>query len=95
MGQLVLSRKEGDTIVIDESTTITVHRIRGGKVRIGIDAPRSSAIRRGELEPRGAARPTDVDGEHVLDESPAGGSSAVVGGGESYVDQAAITQVAG
>ena len=45
---LVLGRKEGETIVIADSITITVVRA-GYSVRIGIDAPRGVDVIRGEL----------------------------------------------
>lgn len=36
---LVLNRKEGETILLGEGITITVTRIGGSQVRLGIDAP--------------------------------------------------------
>lgn len=47
---LVLSRKEGDAIVIDGQIEVTVLRVEGNKVRIGITAPREVRVVRGELE---------------------------------------------
>lgn len=51
---LVLSRKVGQTIEIGSDITLVVTRTAGGRVQIGIDAPREVAVRRGELtsEPR-------------------------------------------
>jgi carbon storage regulator len=46
---LVLSRKQGQTVEIGEQVTITVTQVRGNQVRLGIDAPKEIAIRRGEL----------------------------------------------
>lgn len=46
---LVLSRKENERIVIDNRIQITVLRIEGNCVRIGIDAPQDVAILRSEL----------------------------------------------
>ena len=48
---LVLSRKDGERIRIGETIVLTVIRIRGGHVRIGIDAPRSTHVTREELQP--------------------------------------------
>lgn len=47
---LVLSRKVGETIVIDERITVTVISISGNRVRLGIDAPSDVGIRRSEVE---------------------------------------------
>jgi carbon storage regulator len=48
---LVLSRKEGEQLVIDEHIVITVNRISGHRVSIGIQAPSDVRISRGELQP--------------------------------------------
>ncbi|RPI89573.1 MAG: carbon storage regulator [Planctomycetaceae bacterium] len=47
---LVLSRKLGERIVIEPGIEIAVVEIRGGKVRLGIEAPRDISIRRMELD---------------------------------------------
>ncbi len=47
---LVLSRKEGEQLVIGENIVLTVNRISGNRVAIGVDAPRDVRIIRGELE---------------------------------------------
>lgn len=46
---LVLGRKEGETLYIGDDICITVTSISGDKVRIGIDAPKSLSVMRGEL----------------------------------------------
>lgn len=46
---LVLTRKLGEGIVIGDDVTITVVEMKGGNVRIGIDAPRSKKIYRQEI----------------------------------------------
>lgn len=48
-GGLVLSRKRKETIVINDDIVITVVKIQGGTVRLGIDAPREITVRRSEL----------------------------------------------
>jgi len=53
---LVLSRKQHESIVIDATVTITVLRVKGNKVQIGIDAPSDVHVVRGELPRRGAVR---------------------------------------
>lgn len=46
---LVLSRKLGEKIYINENICITVVDIDRGKIRLGIDAPRDVPIFRQEL----------------------------------------------
>jgi carbon storage regulator len=46
---LVLSRKESQTILIGEDIVLTVLRIQGNTVRIGIQAPGNLRVLRGEL----------------------------------------------
>jgi carbon storage regulator len=54
---LVLSRKEGERLVIGEGIVITVVRIDGKRVRIGVQAPAEIGIRREEIpdDPRSGA----------------------------------------
>jgi len=60
---LVLARKPGESIKINDDVTITVVEIRGNVVRLGVEAPKEipvhrrevyDAIKRQELE-KGAA----------------------------------------
>ena len=46
---LVLTRKPGESIVIGQDIVITVIEIKGGQVRIGIDAPREVQVHREEV----------------------------------------------
>lgn len=46
---LVLTRKSGESIVIGEEVVITVLEIRGGQVRLGVEAPREVTIHRSEV----------------------------------------------
>ncbi len=48
---LVIRRREGEEIVINETTTIRILKLNSGNCQIGIEAPRSEKIRRGELLP--------------------------------------------
>lgn len=48
---LVLSRKEGESVVIGENISITILSIEpGGQVNIGISAPRDVLVLRSELQ---------------------------------------------
>jgi carbon storage regulator CsrA len=47
---LILSRKVGQKLVIDDNITIVINRIAGNRVSIGIEAPKDVHILRGELD---------------------------------------------
>ena len=49
---LVLSRKVGERIRIGDEITVTVVRLVGGSVRIGVEAPREMLVVREELLPQ-------------------------------------------
>jgi carbon storage regulator len=55
---LVLSRKESQRIRLGDSIVITIVKISGDKVRVGIDAPSNVLVLRDELETREAAPPS-------------------------------------
>lgn len=46
---LILSRKRGQTVVINDNITVTVLETVDGKVRLGIAAPRSVPVHRREI----------------------------------------------
>ena len=46
---LVLSRKEGEKIVIGDNIVIHIVDIRGDKVRLGIEAPKEIPVHRSEV----------------------------------------------
>ena len=46
---LILSRKTGQAVYLDDTTEIRILDIRGGRDREGISAPRRVTISRGEL----------------------------------------------
>ncbi len=49
---LVLTRKAGEGIIIGDDITIKVIEMKGGGVRIGIDAPKTKKIYRQEVYDR-------------------------------------------
>jgi carbon storage regulator len=49
---LVLSRREQERIRLGESIVVTIIRISGERVRIGIEAPSNVAVVRDELPPQ-------------------------------------------
>ena len=49
---LVLTRKAGEGIIIGDDVRITVVELKGGGVRIGIDAPKSMKVHRQEVYER-------------------------------------------
>jgi carbon storage regulator len=46
---LVISRKEGQRIVISDEIIVSVISVKGNRIQIGIEAPRSIPIHRSEL----------------------------------------------
>jgi carbon storage regulator len=53
---LVLSRKETERIKLGDSIVVTVVRVAGDKVRLGIEAPPDILVLRDELEPHEQAK---------------------------------------
>ncbi len=51
---LVLSRKQSQRIKVGDSIVVTVVRLSGDKVRLGIEAPRDMVVLREELDPTSA-----------------------------------------
>lgn len=54
---LVLSRRERERIKLGDSIVVTVVRVAGDKVRLGIEAPPHILVLRDELEPRVLSKP--------------------------------------
>lgn len=60
---LVLSRKVGERVLIDDAVEIEVLSIQGNRIRLGIVAPDEVKILRGELKPLDG--PTEMSAEAV------------------------------
>ncbi len=64
---LVLARKVGQSIVINDNVEVLIIEVRGDQVRLGINAPRTIPVHRKELleqiraENVNAARDTNVE----------------------------------
>jgi len=52
MGELVLSRKAGEAIIIAGNVRVIVLAIQAGRVKIAINAPRSVTVDREEIHAR-------------------------------------------
>jgi len=59
---LILTRKVGETITIGENIQIQVLSVKGGQVRIGVEAPRDVMVNREEVYERLQAEVTDESG---------------------------------
>jgi carbon storage regulator len=57
---LVLSRRERERIKLGDSIVVTVVRVAGDKVRLGIEAPPHILVLRDELEPRVMSAPAAI-----------------------------------
>lgn len=85
---LVLNRRVGESILIDQNTKITVSRIGGSTVTVNIDAPRSVRIRRAEvLRDEPSIEPLSAVAESILCSiAPAHVAQRIQAGGEACVE---------
>lgn len=68
---LVLTRKTAEKIQIGDNVTITILRVKGQAVRVGIDAPRDVRIVRTELPVEGpGAEDTEEESHPVATSLP-------------------------
>ena len=58
---LVLSRKVGEDLMIGDNIRVTVVKINGNSIRLGIEAPNDVNIRRGELSKFSPVESTEID----------------------------------
>ena len=66
---LVLSRKETQRIRLGDSIVVTVVRVSGDKVRLGIEAPADLLVLRDELESREAGQFGMIEAEVEVTET--------------------------
>lgn len=64
---LVLARKVGQSIIINDNIELLVIEVRGDQVRLGIDAPKSIPVHRKELLDQIRAENVKAAGEASLD----------------------------
>ena len=69
---LILTRREGESVRIGADVTVTVLRVKGSQVRIGVNAPKDVAVQREEISER--AR-TEVGEAAVAVGATAGGAA--------------------
>jgi carbon storage regulator len=46
---LILSRKVGEAVIVDEKVAVRLLEIKGGQIKLGIEAPNSVGIHREEV----------------------------------------------
>jgi len=73
---LILTRRVGETVMIGEDVSVTVLRVKGNQVRLGVNAPKNVSVQREEIFERMKLESGDEGGradERVAGESaPAG-----------------------
>jgi carbon storage regulator len=49
---LILTRKAGETIVINDNIRVTVLSVKGNQIRLGVEAPENVPVHRQEIHER-------------------------------------------
>ena len=60
---LILTRRVGESVVIGADVTVTVLGVKGNQARLGVDAPRDTAVHREEIYERIKREQASVDAE--------------------------------
>lgn len=69
---LVLSRQKDESIIIGDDVEITIVDVRGDKVRLGINAPKSISVHRKEVYEAIQREKAEKAKSGVTDETPSG-----------------------
>jgi carbon storage regulator len=59
---LILTRREGESVRIGADVTVTVLRVKGSQVRLGVNAPKDVAVQREEITERMRAQGAGAEG---------------------------------
>ncbi len=46
---LILTRRVGESVMIGDEVTVTVLRVKGNQVRLGVNAPKTVSVQREEI----------------------------------------------
>ena len=46
---LILTRRVGETVMIGDEVSVTVLRVKGNQVRLGVNAPKTVSVQREEI----------------------------------------------
>lgn len=46
---LILTRRVGESVMIGDDVTVTVLRVKGNQVRLGVNAPKTVSVQREEI----------------------------------------------
>ena len=68
---LVLSRRESEKIILGDEIVLTIVRVSGDRVRLGIQAPKDMLILRHELENQGFEVATNMSTNSTKDSKAA------------------------
>lgn len=69
---LILTRRVGETVMIGEDVSVTVLRVKGNQIRLGVNAPKNVSVQREEIFGRvKEERELPLhDSEQLVDEAP-------------------------
>jgi carbon storage regulator len=67
---LILTRRIGETVMIGDDVAITVLRVKGNQVRLGVNAPKTVSVQREEIFQRIQQEPTSGEEEPEPEHEP-------------------------